>query len=42
MPNTETLIDMLVPEKAVDMDHTPAFPVLEQLKDVLKTLGGKG
>ncbi len=37
----ERLVDLLVPEKTVEMDQIPNFPVLEQLRDVLKVIGRK-
>jgi hypothetical protein len=37
----ESLADILGPEKMVEMDQMPSFPVLDQLKDILKTLGHK-
>jgi hypothetical protein len=40
-PDAATLVEILVPEKTVEMDQMPSFPVLDQLRDVLKTLGGK-
>jgi hypothetical protein len=41
-PNTAMLIAMFLPEKSVEMDQMPAFPVLDQLKGAPKTLGGRG
>jgi hypothetical protein len=38
----EKLADILGPEKMVEMDQMPAFPVLDQLRDILKTLRHRG
>ena len=40
-PTDQMLVDLLSPEKAVDMDQVPAFPVVDQLRDVLQSLRAK-